>query len=102
MPEKGLDKLKEYFGAIVLVLIGALAAGMVGLGVVAARVWSETDRNTENIAENREAHEAGGDDRFTRTNAERMEDRQEIKNEAMRDEIVELAKEIWFLKGEVE
>lgn len=99
MPEKGLEKVKEYFGAIILMLIGSLF-GMLGImGTSLIMTWSQTNQNTENIAENREDHEASGADRFTRSNAERMEDRQQLKNEAMRDEILELVKEVWYLKG---
>ena len=71
--------------------------GVIGMSLI--MTWSQTNQNTENIIENREDHESSGADRFTRSNAERMEDRQQIKNEVLRDEIVELAKEIWYLKG---
>lgn len=101
-----LGKLKDYLGEILLAMIaasmGALFTLMVAIGTSQIVTWGQTNTNTENIAENREDHESAGHDRFKRSDAERMEDRQEIKNKAMRDEVVKLIKEVWFLKGKAD
>jgi len=97
--EPPLGFLAEHFGTLVVGMILALFGALISLAGVALLTWSQTTMNTENILENREDHNAAGADRFTRQDAERMEDRQEIKNGVMRDEIVELIKEVSYLKG---
>lgn len=95
-----MNKLKDYYVEIVGVILGGLFVIVIAIGTAGIATWSRSVQNAANLAEDRKTHEAGGKDRFTRTNAERMEDRQEIKNEVMREEILDLIKEIWFLKGQ--
>ncbi len=97
--EAQVSFLTEHFGTLVVGMMLALFGAFISLAGVALLTWSQTTMNTENIQENREDHSASGADRFKRTDAQRMEDRQQVKNDEMRDEILDLIKDVAFMKG---
>ncbi len=87
-----LGFISEHFGTIIVgMMVPVICASLL--------TWSQTQMNTLNIKTNNAAAAKAGTSRFTKQDAERMEDRQDIKNEVMRDEIIELIKEVAMLKG---
>lgn len=87
------DLLSEHFGTLVIGMVLALFGAFISLAGVALLTWSQTTMNTENIQENREDHESAGADRFTRRDAERLDDR-------LSQNIMDLVKDVTFLKGQ--
>ena len=83
------DFISEHFGTLIVGMILALFGAFISLAGIALLTWSQTTMNTENIAENRIDHDAAGMDRFTKQDAERLEDR-----------ILDLIKDVSFLKGQ--
>ena len=99
MKVKG-ELLQEHFGTLIVGMILALFAAFISLAGVALLTWAQTEMNTIAIANNNVATAKAGESRFTKYDAERLDDIAREEHKETEEKLTKLREEIAFIKGQ--